>query len=571
MSQESIKRSTGAAFSETGTDGMILRTFMRGMGYSADLVRRRPVIGIANSWSELNPCNAGLRDLAADVKRGILAAGGFPLEFPTVSLGEPFVRPTTLYLRNLMAMDVEEMIASTPLDGVVLLGGCDKTIPAQIMGALSADKPTITLAAGPRPTARWRDRVLTIDDLWSLADARRSGELTESEWEGIEGCLNGGVGTCNVMGTATTMAMVAETLGLALPGSALLPAGSAGRSDAAERTGARVVALARDGTRPSEVVTRAALENALRVVLAVGGSTNAIIHLEALAGRIGQRLGVDRITELSQSTPLLADVRPSGPHLLEDLHVAGGVPAVARELATQFDLTQVTASGEPWGVVVDRTPRVESPALRTFHQPTQPAGGIVALRGTLAPGGAVLKRSAADAALLKHRGPAVVFDGVAELHARIDDLAVVIDADSVLVLRGVGPVGGPGMPEVGAIPIPTRLLTAGVRDMLRISDARMSGTASGAVVLHVTPEAAIGGPLALVRDGDLIEIDADEGRLDLIVDAAELARRRDQLGARVTPGRGYGRMHELHVLQADEGCDFDFLVGQGLDVSPPST
>jgi dihydroxy-acid dehydratase len=559
VSQTTTERPTGAAFDEANTDGMILRMFMRGAGYSAGLVRRRPVIGIANSWSELNPCNGSLRELAGAVKRGVLAAGGWPLEFPTISLGEPFVRPTTLFLRNLMAMDVEEMISASPVDGVVLLGGCDKTIPAQLMGAVSAGKPAITLAAGPRPGARWGDRTLTIDDLWPMADERRRGALDDDAWGALEGCLNGGFGTCNVMGTATTMAIVAETLGMALPGSALLEASGAARRAAAEATGERAVALARAGLPPSALVTPTTLENAFRVVVAVGGSTNAVLHLEALAGRVGHRIGVKRLGELSSTTPLLADVRPFGTHLLADLQAAGGVPAVVRELTPVFATDALAGDGNPWSVAAAQAPMAASAALRPFTDPSATAGGLVPLSGTLAPDGAVIKRAGAEARLWRHRGRAIVFEGLNDLHARIDDPALRADADSVLVLRGVGPVGGPGMPEVGAIPIPAPLLREGVRDMVRISDGRMSGTARGAVVLHVAPEAAVGGPLALVADGDEIELDLERGRLDLLVDDAELARRRVLLPARTPPPRGFELLHELHVVQANEGCDFDFL------------
>lgn len=551
----------GGAFGGSGLDSSILRMFMRGAGYSETMVTRRPVIGICNSWSELNPCNGGLRDLAEAVKRGVFAAGGFPLEFPTISLAEPFIRPSSLFLRNLMAMDVEEMILASPVDGVVLLGGCDKTIPAQLMGALSAGKPAIVLAAGPRAAGRWRDRVLTIDDLWQLADERRRGQLSDDDWRTIEERMNGSVGTCNVMGTATTMAVVSEVMGMSLPSTALLPATSAGRRDAAERTGARAVEMVQEGVSPSQCVTRNALENALRVVTAVGGSTNALIHLEAVAGRLCTRLGLDLVTKVASETPLIADVRPSGRYSLEDLSAAGGVPAIMRELGDLIDGSQLTASGMQWAEIIATIPSESHPVLRSRDEPKEPAGGIVALRGSLAPRGAVIKRSAADARLLQHRGPAVVFDDVDDLRRRIDAPELDVTPDSVLVLRGVGPVGGPGMPEVGAIPIPKRLLSAGIKDMLRISDARMSGTAVGAVVLHVSPEGAIGGPLGLVRDGDLIDLDVDAGRLDLLVDGPELTRRSAAVTKRPGPARGFELLHQMHVLQADEGCDFDFLAG----------
>jgi dihydroxy-acid dehydratase len=552
-------RSSGADFRRDDLDGMILRLFQRGAGRSHDEVRRGPVIGICSTWSELNPCNLGLRGLAAAVKRGVIAAGGLPLEFPTISLAEPYVKPTTLFLRNLMAMDVEEMIAASPIDAVVLLGGCDKTVPAQLMGALSAGKPAVALVAGPRPTADWRGEVLAIDDLWPLADRRRDGSLSEADWVALEGELNPGIGTCNVMGTATTMAVVAEVLGMTLPGTSLLPATGAARRAAAEETGARAVALAGAGTPPSAFVTRAALENAVRAVAAVGGSTNAVIHLEAIAGRVGERLGLDRIGELSDTTPLLTAVRPSGPALLADLQQAGGVPSVLRELAPLLHLDALAGTGRPWRAVIAEAAPRGGGALRPLDDPVAASGGLAVLRGTLAPDGAILKRSAATPGLLRHRGPALVFDGLGDLRARIDDPALAVTPETVLILRGVGPVGGPGMPEVGQLPIPAKLLRAGVRDMVRISDARMSGTAAGTVVLHVAPEAAVGGPLALVRDGDEIVLDTDRGLLDLRVDPHELERRRAAWQPGPPPARGYDRLHHRHVLQAPEGCDLDFL------------
>ncbi|MFJ6393872.1 dihydroxy-acid dehydratase [Streptomyces sp. NPDC091972] len=558
MSQNDTKQGNGDVFSSSDRDGFIHRAFMRGAGHSSAALRRRPVIGICNSYSELNPCNAGLRDLAQSVKQGVIAAGGFPLEFPTISLAEPFIRPSTLYLRNLMAIDVEEMIAASPIDGVVLLGGCDKTVPAQLMGAISAGKPAIMVTAGPRATGRLHGEALTIDDLWTLSDRRRAGELDDDEWQAIEGSLVPGVGTCNVLGTAVTMAMIAETLGMSLPGSSLLPATSGARAALAEDTGRRAVELTRSGQTPTDFVTPAALENAFRMLCAVSGSTNAVIHLEAIAGRIGHRLGLHVMAELSQSTPVLAQVRPSGPHLLEDLHEAGGLPAVLNELQPMLHTDALAGTGQTWSQVLGSVTSQKHPALRSAADPVFAAGGLAMLHGSLAPAGAVLKRSAADPRLWQHRGPAVVFDGVADLNARIDDPALGITKDSVLVLRGAGPVGGPGMPEVGQLPIPRALLHQGVTDMVRVSDARMSGTATGTVVLHVAPESAEGGPLALVRNGDPIVLDAVEGRLDLDVDAEEL-RRRTPATAAPAPRRGYAALYRRHITQAPEGCDFDFL------------
>ena len=549
----------GFQFDGDGLEGLIHRMFMRGAGLSSDAVRRRPVIGICNSWSELNPCNLGLRELAEHVKRGVEAAGGLPLEFPTISLAEPYLKPSTLLLRNLMAMDVEQMIAGSPIDAVVLLNGCDKTVPAQLMGALSADKPALSLAAGPRPVVRRGERLVTIDELWRVGDERRRGTVDDAAWLDVEETLNSGVGTCNVMGTAATMAILAEVLGFSLPGTALLPANSAARATAAEETGRRAVALAQAATVPSALVTLESLENAFRVVCAVGGSSNAVIHLEALAGRIGERLGLERLARWSDETPLLADVRPSGPYLLDDLDAAGGVPAVMAELASLLHLEALAGTGETWAEITGRVQHRPSRALRPFHDPKETRGGLAILQGSLAPDGAVFKRSAAS--LRRRRGRAIVFDGVDDLHARIDDPSLAVDAESVLVLRNVGPVGGSGMPEVFEFPIPERLRAAGVNDLLRISDGRMSGTSAGAVVLHVAPEAAVGGPLALVRDGDVIELDVGAGRLDLLVSAEELARRARSLVVAQPPTRGFERLHHLHVLQAHEGCDLDFLTG----------
>lgn len=561
----------------------------------ADEVRRRPIIGIATSWSELNPCNAGLGSLAAAVKRGIASRGGLGLEFPTISLSEPFSRPTSMYLRNLMSMDVEEMIASSPIDGVVLLAGCDKTVPAQLMGALSADKPAVMVTAGPRPASCWQGQPMTIDDVWPLIDQRRIGRLDDEEWLKLEEDLNVGTGTCNVLGTATTMASIAEVLGFALPGAALLPANGRAQNAAAERAGEMIVDVVARDARPSSLVTRAAVENAFRVVCALGGSTNAVIHLVALAGRAGFDLPVEDLRSWAASTPLLVDVRPSGHHLLADLERAGGVPAVVRELAPLLDTERPTVTGASWAseIEVRRAESVTAPrasgarnigsptadgasagtdggslALRTLAHPVAPAGGGLALlAGSLAPGGSVLKTSAASESLRKHRGRAVVFDGVADVNARIDDPALEVDESSIMILRGVGIRGAMGMPEVGHIPIPARLAKAGVTDMMRITDARMSGTSTGTVIVHVTPESAIGGPLGLVREGDLIDVDVDAGRIDLLVDAEELDRRRSNgPGGPVAPAsdapsrsRGFAWLHDEHVLQPDRGCDFDFL------------
>jgi dihydroxy-acid dehydratase len=558
MSQRDVARGEGALFADDGPDGLLHRAFLRGEGYSEKDVRRRPVIGIATSWSELNPCNAGLRDVSAAVKRGIAARGGIGLEFPTISLSEPFTRPTSMFLRNLMSMDVEEMIASSPVDGVVLLAGCDKTVPAQLMGAISANKPAVMVVAGPRPTSCWKNEMLTIDDVWPLIDARRLGNLDDADWLELEASLNVGVGSCNVLGTATTMAAIAEVLGFALPGSSLLPAGSEERAAAAEAAGSAIVDVVARGTGAASMVDERSLENAFRIVCALGGSTNAVIHLEAIAGRVGIQLGVERMRQWAISTPLLANVRPSGKYLLADLEAVGGIPAVMNELATIVDLDAPSALGLAWRASIVESNRVGLGALYGIAQPLSREGGIAILTGSLAPGGAVLKTSASDASMRKHRGPALVFDGIADLNARIDDESLEVDQDTVLILRGVGVQGAPGMPEVGHIPIPAKLARVGVTDMMRLTDARMSGTATGSVIVHVTPESAVGGPIGLVRDGDLIDVDVVQGRIDLLVDPSELAHRQG-VESPSMPRRGYDWLYAHHAMQPDSGCDFDFL------------
>jgi dihydroxy-acid dehydratase len=558
VSQEKIARAGGELLEDPGPDGLITRGFLRGAGWPASMVRRRPVIGIANTWSELNPCNGGLRDLAGAVKSGVIAAGGLPLEFPTISIAEAFTRPSSLYLRNLLAMDTEEMVLASPIDGVVLLGGCDKTLPAQLMGAASAGKPAITLAAGPRPLSTWEGQPMTIEALWPLIDQRRMNQLDDDSWSRLEGCLSAGPGTCNVMGTALTMAVIAEILGMALPGSSLLAAGSPARTEAAKATGARAVTLVAEQRTPADVITDAALRNAFRGICAVGGSTNAVIHLQAIAGRLGRRLTTEQLRQLSSSTPMIADVKPSGEMLLQDLELDGGIPALMGRLRGIMELDSYAGDGRRWADAAS-DPRSVTGCLKSPANPAHRTGSLALLTGTLAPSGAILKRSAATPRLCQHRGRAVVFSGVEDMRARIDDPAMDIDADSVLVLRGAGPLGGPGMPEVGHLPIPARLLSRGVTDMVRISDARMSGTATGTVVLHVSPEAAVGGPLALVRDGDVIDLDADAGRLDLLVGPDELQRRQIAQPRTTFGGRGFEFLYRNHVTQADTGCDFDFL------------
>ncbi len=440
----------------------------------------------------------------------------------------------------------------------MLLAGCDKTVPAQLMGAISANKPAVMVVAGPRPTSCWKSDVLTIDDVWPLIDKRRLGDLDDSDWLELEGRLNTGVGSCNVLGTATTMAAIAEVLGFALPGSSLLAAGSEERASAAEAAGAAIVDVVARGTGAASLVDERSLENAFRIVCALGGSTNAVIHLEAIAGRVGIRLGTEKMREWATSTPLLANVRPSGQYLLADLENAGGIPAVMAELATLVDLDAPTALGYSWHASIVATRGDGAGALHRVARPVSDEGGIAILTGSLAPGGAVLKTSASDASMRRHWGPALVFDGIADLNARIDNEALEVDENTVLILRGVGVQGAPGMPEVGHIPIPAKLARIGVTDMLRITDARMSGTATGTVIVHVTPESAVGGPIALVRDGDLIDIDVVAGRIDLLVDPAELAQRK-AAESPSEPRRGYEWLYARHAMQPDSGCDFDFL------------
>ncbi|MHB1172136.1 MAG: dihydroxy-acid dehydratase [Lacisediminihabitans sp.] len=573
MSQRDLVQAGGALFKDPGQDGMLHRAFLRGEGFTQKDVRLSPVIGIASSASEFNPCNAGLKDLAEFVKQGIREAGGLPLEFPTISISEPFTRPTSLYLRNLMSMDIEEMVRSSPIDGVVLLGGCDKTVPAQIMGAVSANKPAVMLTAGPRPVACFqRNKKFTIDDVWPLCEQRRVGELNDADWLELEGKVNIGVGTCNVMGTATTMAAVAEMLGFALPGSALQSAASETRKLLARHVGEQIVANVKAGILPQDLVTESSLENAFRVVSALGGSTNAVIHLEAIAGRVGITIGADRFEKWSASTPYVANVRPGGTQLLADLEEAGGIPSIVNRIRQLIDTGTMTATGRTWDETLDERVFRDHPAVAPMDAPLSDRGGLIMLSGNLAPRGAVLKAAGAhDPRLQQHRGRAVVFDGVADLNARIDDPELDVDKDSILVLRGMGVLGAPGMPEIGHIPIPAKLHKQGVRDMVRLSDARMSGTSTGTVVLHVTPEAAAGGPLGLLRTGDEIELDVTNGTIRHFLSAEELDSRAPFENPQ-RPGRGFAWLHQQHVLQADGGCDFDFLradYGRGMRPADP--
>ena len=540
--------------------------YARGAGLTAEDLAR-PIIGIAQTWSEFNPCHRHLREVAEAVKRGVWQAGGLPLEFPTISLGEIYLSPTSMLFRNLMAMDTEEMILGQPMDGVVLLGGCDKTLPAQLMGAASADRPALVVTAGPMLAGRFEGaRLGACTDCRRFWGEHRAGTLDAARLEVVQGELFPSTGTCMVMGTASTMAALTEALGLTLPGMAAIPAPLARRLRLAEAAGRRIVAMAREDLRPSAILTRPAFENAVRLLMALGGSTNAVVHLPAIAGRAGVRLDLDDFDRLARTTPLVANVRPSGQHHMEDLAEAGGIPAVLKVLEPLLHGEARTATGR---TLAEELAAVPAPGawqdvIAPLERPRGAEGGLAILRGTLAPDGAVLKVSAATPALLQHQGPACVFRDLADLSARIDDPALPVTPDSVLVLQHAGPVGGPGMPEAGSLPIPRKLLAAGVRDMVRVSDARMSGTAGGTVVLHVAPEAAVGGPLALVKDGDPVRLDVAGRRLDLLVSEAELARRRAAWRpAPVAAARGYRRLFAERVLQAPEGCDFDFLRRSG--------
>jgi dihydroxy-acid dehydratase len=560
-----VTRKSARWFEGDDVPAFVHRTALRAEGFATADFEDRPVIGICNSWSELINCNVHFRALANSVRRGILQAGGLPLEFPTMSLGEQLMKPTTMLYRNLMAMDVEESIRAYPLDGVVLIAGCDKTVPAQLMGAASADVPAIMLTGGPATPAVFQGKEIGVGtDLWEYTDDLRAGRMSRAEYDQLEAASGPSVGHCPEMGTASTLAAVVEGLGMTLPGAAAAPAVDARRYQVAGEVGRRAVALAEEGVRPSRILTAAALDNAITVLLAVGGSTNAVIHLLALAGRCGIDLDLDRFDELSRRTPLVANVRPSGEHLVEQLFHAGGVPALMKELEPLLALDAETVTGSTVGEnLADVQASTDRGVIATVADPIRPPEGLAVVRGSLAPDGAVIKVSAADPQLLTHRGPAVVFDGMDDLVARIDDPDLEVSRDSVLILRGVGPIGGPGMPEWGAVPIPQKLLEQGVRDMVRISDARMSGTAFGTVVLHVAPEGVKRGPLAAVRTGDTVVLDVPARRLDLEVPAAEIeARLADFQPPEPKYRRGYGAMFLEHVTQADQGCDFDFLRGR---------
>ena len=549
------------------------KAFIKAMGYS-DNALDRPIIGITNTYSGFNGCHRTVPELVQAISRGVMMAGGLPIEFPVISLHEAFSSPTSMYLRNLMAMSAEEMIRAQPMDAVVLIGGCDKTVPALLMAAASADVPAIMTVTGPMLTGEFKgERIGACTDCRRLWQAHRAGALDESEIQAAGDRLMPTAGTCSVMGTASTMALITEVMGMMLPGGGAIPAALADRLRHAEATGERAVALAAGGLRPSEIMTPAAFRNALKLLHAVGGSTNALVHLAAMAGRCGIEIDLEAFDRLGADTPVLVDLKPSGKYYMEDLFRAGGLTPILRQIQHLLELDAPTVSGRTLGEeLAAAPPDWPQEVVRPFDRPVSPRGGIRVLRGNLAPRGAIIKQSAASPALLKHRGRAVVFDSLEDMDARIDSDALDVRADDVLVLRNAGPLGAPGMPEAGYIPIPRKLARQGVKDMVRVSDARMSGTAFGTIVLHATPEAAAGGGIALVRDGDAIELDVESGRIELLVDAAELDRRRKD-AAPPTPDtsqmRGYRKLFLDEVNQADEGADFRFMLPVGRRAKVP--
>ncbi len=552
-------------FGPLDKNGFIHRSWMKNQGWPHDLFDGRPIIGICNTWSELTPCNAHFRELADFVKRGVWEAGGFPLEFPVMSLGETVLRPTAMLFRNLASMDVEESIRGNPLDGVVLLMGCDKTTPSLLMGAASCDLPSIGLSGGPMLSGKFRGKDLgSGTGVWQMTEKIRSGEMKAEEFFEAESCMHRSKGHCMTMGTASTMASMVEALGMSLPGNAAIPAVDARRSTLAQLTGRRIVQMVREDLCISQILTRGAFENAIRTNAAIGGSTNAVIHLIALAGRVGVPLCLDDFDRLGNGMPCLVDIQPSGAHLMEDFFYAGGVPAVLRELgeAGLLDRDALTVNGSSlWANVAD-APCWNRDVIHPFAHPFKEDAGIAVLRGNLAPDGAVIKLSAASPNLLQHRGRALVFESIEEFHTRINDEELDVDENSVMVLKNCGPRGYPGMAEVGNMPLPPKVLRKGITDMVRISDARMSGTAYGTVVLHACPEAAAGGPLALVQSGDMVTLDVPQRHLGLEVNDSTLAARRAKWTPPPLPQRGWERLYVEHVLQAHQGADLDFLVGR---------
>ena len=537
------------------------RSRIKQMGYSAEDFRGRPVIAILNTWSGIACCHTHFRERAEQVRNGVWSAGGFPLEIPVLSLAEQFQKPSAMMYRNLLAMETEEVLRSYPIDGAVLMGGCDKTTPALVMGAISADLPAVFLPAGPMLRGNWRGQpVGSGTDVWRFWTEREAGELDECAWRELEDGIARSAGHCMTMGTASTMTAAVDALGLTIPGASSIPAVDASHGRMAAACGRAIVELVWEGRKPSTLLTPESFDNAVITVLALGGSTNAVIHLIAMARRAGVDLSLGRFDALSRSTPVLADIRPGGRYLMEDFYYAGGLLALLSELRDMLELQAMTVANGSIGEACVDADVYDHEVIRPLDRPVSPSGALAILRGSLAPDGAVIKAVAADPALLRHRGPAITFEDQADLEARINDPDLPVTPDSVLVLKRAGPVGAPGMPEWGMLPIPRRLLQAGVRDMVRISDARMSGTSYGTCVLHVAPESAVGGPLAFVRDGDEVELDVPNRRLDLLVPEDELARRRANFTAAPPAGlSGYGELFVQHVTQANLGCDFDFL------------
>jgi dihydroxy-acid dehydratase len=559
------RRSFDHWFGEKDRNGFIHRSWMRAQGFSDEVFDGRPVIGICNTWSELTPCNAHLRRLAESVKRGVWQAGGFPLEFPVMSLGETMLRPTAMLFRNLLSMDVEESLRGNPIDGTILLTGCDKTTPGSIMGAASVDLPTLVVTGGPMLNGKFRGcDIGSGTAVWRFTQDVNAGRMTQEDYAAAESGMSRSNGHCMTMGTASTMACMAEALGLQLTGSAAIPAVDSRRYAIAQQAGQRIVQMVEEDLKPSDILTRDAFANAVRANAAIGGSTNAVIHLLAIAGRVGVDLTLDDMDEWARGVPWLVDLQPSGRYLMEDFYYAGGLPAVMREILPLLKADAITVTGKTIGENVANTERtVDTDVIRAVGNPLGSGAGTAVLKGNLAPDGAVVKQSAASERLLQHRGKALVFSSIEEYDLAVDDPDLEVDADTVLVLQNAGPRGYPGMPEVGNMTIPRKLAEQGVEDMVRISDARMSGTAYGTVVLHVAPEAAVGGPLALVRTGDWIELDVPARTLHLDVPEEELAKRRADWQPPPAPtDRGWARLYVDHVTQANLGCDLDFLVGR---------
>jgi len=560
MEQQPLRSSNW--FGRTGKDGFVYRAWMKNQGIPPDMFEGKPVIGICNTWSELTPCNAHFRDLATAVKKGVLEAGGFPLEFPVMSLGETLIKPTAMLYRNLVSMDVEESIRANPIDAVVLLCGCDKTTPSLIMGACSVDIPTLVISGGPMLKGHWRGKDIGTSDLWRFDTASQLGQITPEEFVDAEACMARTQGHCAVMGTASTMAVMVEALGLSLPDNASIPAADARRKVFSQLSGRRIVEMVREDLTLSKILTRKAFENAIMINAAIGGSTNFVIHLLAIAGRISMNLSIDDFDKYSQGIPLLANIQPSGENYMEDLYYSGGLPALIKEMATIVHNDAITVNGKTIGDNCADSKVYDRKIIGTMDKPFKLESGVIVVRGNLAPNGAVLKPSAATSHLLKHSGKAVVFENIEDYHARINDPDLEIDKDSIMVLKNVGPKGYPGMAEVGNMTLPKKILELGITDLVRISDGRMSGTGFGTVILHVSPEAAVGGPLALVQNGDIISLDAHSRTLELEIGPEEWARRTAawKQNERMHD-RGYLHLYQTHVEQAHLGADLDFLKG----------